>query len=124
MSTRIKHFLGLLGTIAIPLLTVWGDAGTELPVKIAVSIALVIPLIWSDPLAQSKVRTAILAGIPVATIVISAIASRMSGEAVGGAAVAVVLAVLTQLRKVLATTSTAATAQEIIDNSQPKGPSQ
>lgn len=28
MSTRIKHFLGLLGTIAIPLLTVWGDAGT------------------------------------------------------------------------------------------------
>jgi hypothetical protein len=122
MSTRIKHFLGLLGTIAIPLLTVWGDAGTELPVKIAVSIALVIPLIWSDPLQQRKVTTAILAGIPVATIIVSAIASRMSGEAVGGAAVAVVLAVLTQLRKVLATTSTVATAQEIIDNSQPKGP--
>lgn len=30
---RISHILGLLGTIAIPLLTVWGDAGTELPVK-------------------------------------------------------------------------------------------
>lgn len=25
---KITHILGLLGTIAIPLLTVWGDAGT------------------------------------------------------------------------------------------------
>src|SRR5512138_3661147 len=88
---RIKHILGLLGAIAIPLLTVWGDAGTDLAVKIAVSIALVIPLVFSNPLEQAKVTTAILAGIPVATIIVSAIASRMSGEAVGGAAVAVVL---------------------------------
>lgn len=100
-KTNLKHALGLLGTIAIPLLTVWADAGTDLAVKIAVTLSLAIPLVWSNPSEQTKVRTAILSGIPVATIAVSFLVARMSQGAAGGAALTVVLAALTQLQKVL-----------------------
>jgi len=101
-TKRIAHTLSLLGTIAVPLLTVWGDAATDLAVKIAVTASLLIPLVWANPAEQAKVRTAILAGIPVATIVVSFIVASMSGTAVVGAVGCVVLATLTQLRRILA----------------------
>jgi len=101
-TKRIAHTLSLLGTIAVPLLTVWGDAATDLAVKIAVTASLLIPLVWSNPAEQAKVRTAILVGIPVATIVVSFIVASMSGTAVVGAVGTVVLATLTQLRRILA----------------------
>jgi hypothetical protein len=102
MTQKLKHILGLVGAIALPLLTVWGDAGTDKAVKIAVTISLVIPLIWSDPFKQAKVRTAILAAVPVATVMVSMLAARMSSAAAGGAMLTVVLAALTQLPRILA----------------------
>lgn len=45
-TTRIRHILGLLGTIAIPILTVWGDAGNSLA---SLSNYADIPAAWGGP---------------------------------------------------------------------------
>lgn len=100
-TQRLRHIIGLLGTIAVPLLTVWGDTATSLGVKLAVTIALLIPLVWSNPAEQARITTAILAGIPVATIAVSFLVARMSGMAVAGSVGTVLLATLTQLSRVL-----------------------
>lgn len=99
-NQRIKHILGLLATLAMTVLPLWGDPAQTLAARIAGTLATGLLLfVRTDDLATS--RNAILGGLAMAGVLVAGIAGRFSAGSAGIEVVGIVAAVLTQLRAIL-----------------------
>jgi hypothetical protein len=99
--TRFKHFVGLLGSLALAVLPVWADPQQTLVARFAVTISTGLFLAISTAQLKTQ-RNAILGGLAIAAVAVAAIAGRFSPGSAGLAVVGTLAAILTQVRAILA----------------------
>jgi len=104
---RIRHLFQLLTVIAVPVLTIWGDAQTDLASKIALSFAAVLALAF-EPSKRGEIAHVVLGVSAVLVPVLTFVLAQSSMGAKAGAVVAVAIAVLTKLQKALGSAQTGA----------------
>jgi len=111
---RIRHLTQLAGVVAIPLLTVWGDQGTDVATKIVLSVTACLAL-WFDPAKRAEMRNVVLGVVVLTAPIVAFAVGHSSLGAKSGAVATVALAVLTKLPKALGPTVSVAPSERAKD---------